>query len=282
MADLLVASATATAAADGGPEDVAIRLVMTDRALLDGDHEPAHLDGYGPVPAAWARDLVTTTLDATTRDATTRDAGGEVCASTAARVFVKRLLTDRDGALVAMDSRARVAPTGLAALIRTRDAGTCRTPWCDAPARHVDHVVPHARGGPTSANNSQGLCEACNQTKEALGWRSRVLVRSLSRKTPPGSAEGDGAEGDGADRDEADRDEAPPVRATRHGVEITTPTGHTYTSVAPPLPGAASHPGAARLSASAAKSPEVAAAPDECSIASPVEAWVAEWLTLVA
>lgn len=185
MADLLVASCTGAAPGSRGPEDVAVRLVMTDRALLDGDPEPAHLDGYGPVPAAWARDLVAAALDPAAESALgdggtagTNTAGqgadgggapGDGSPGPAARVFVKRLLTDRDGALVAMDSRARVAPAGLAALIRTRDAGTCRTPWCDAPARHVDHVVPHARGGPTNADNLQGLCEACNQAKEALG-----------------------------------------------------------------------------------------------------------------
>ena len=32
-----------------------IQLVMTDRTLFDGDDEPAHLTGYGPIPAALAR-----------------------------------------------------------------------------------------------------------------------------------------------------------------------------------------------------------------------------------
>jgi hypothetical protein len=57
MADTLVARIT------GNPTDtvpevppVAVRLVMTDRTLLAGDTEPAHLLGYGTVPAAWARD----------------------------------------------------------------------------------------------------------------------------------------------------------------------------------------------------------------------------------
>ena len=105
-----------------------------------------------------------------------------------------------DGSLVAMDSKRRRFPTGLRRLLQVRDR-TCRTPWCGAPIRHTDHVIPVAEGGPTSAANGQGLCEACNYTKQAPGWRAR-----------PGPA--------GA----GDR------------VEITTPTGHTYTSHPPPLP----------------------------------------------
>jgi hypothetical protein len=193
MADSLVSSLRTAAAAEAtgstpGSDDLAVRLVMTDRTLLDGDDEPARLEGYGPVPAAWARELVASTLD------------------TDARVFVTRLLVDPTGALVAAESRARIAPRGLAAQIRSRDGGTCRTSWCDAPIRHVDHVVPHAAGGRTSAEALQGLCEACNHIKQSLGWRAR---------TGP----------------------APPGHDGLHTVLTTTPTGHTYCSTAPPLPG---------------------------------------------
>ena len=260
--DSTVGSTLGTATGDPGvsarpgPEDVALRLVMTDRALLDGDDEPAHLDGYGTVPASWARALVASTLDPEVPDhpvvvpgpgrARRGDTVGvdpldplAVVVPPAARVFVKRLLTDAVGAVTAMDSRARLAPTSLAALVRTRDLGTCRTPWCDAPARHVDHVVPHARGGPTSAANSPGLCQACNLTKELAGWRARV------------------------------RDRAP--TPSRHTVTITTPTGHTYVSTAPLLPGSApAPPGAPATSTSAAQSQ------------SPVERWLAATLALVA
>lgn len=177
---------------------VALRLVMTDRALLAGPEqpgreEPARLDGYGTVTAAWARELVATALE---------DGAG---------VWVRRLLTDAVGGLAGMDSRSRIAPTGLADLIRTRDLGTCRTPRCDAPARHVDHVTPHARGGPTTERNGQSLCEACNYTKELSGWSAR------SMSGPAGGV---------------------------HTVVTTTPTGHTYRSTSPPLPGALAGAGA--------------------------------------
>ena len=86
-----------------------------------------------------------------------------------------------------------------AALVRDQ---YCRTSWCGAPVRHADHVTAWADGGATSEANGQGLCEACNYAKQAPGWHAR-----------PGP---DGA-GD--------------------LVETTTPTGHTYTSRPPPLPG---------------------------------------------
>lgn len=102
------------------------------------------------------------------------------------------------GSLVAMDSSAEPFQGRLAEFIRLRDR-VCRTPGCGAPIRHTDHVVPRARAGPTTADNGQGLCELCNYAKEADGWSARTV---------PGP---------------------------RHTVEITTPTGHVYTSTADPL-----------------------------------------------
>ncbi|MGN6415268.1 HNH endonuclease, partial [Flexivirga sp.] len=43
---------------------------------------------------------------------------------------------------------------------------TCRTPWCTAPIRHIDHIQRHTDGGDTSERNGQGLCERCNYDKE--------------------------------------------------------------------------------------------------------------------
>jgi hypothetical protein len=189
-----------------GPLDVAVRLVMTDRALLDGGSdagtEPAHLDGYGPVPAAWARELIAGSLD---------DGG---------RVFLTRLLTDPFGRLVGMESRARCAPPALAEFIRTRDGATCRTLFCDAPVRHIDHVTPHAHGGATRAAELQGLCEACNYTKQQPGWSATVT------STPPRPPD---------DSDIHNNAGLEPGSARE--VVTTTPTGHTYVSRAPALPG---------------------------------------------
>ncbi|MFC3688280.1 HNH endonuclease [Aquipuribacter hungaricus] len=216
MADTLVASVVQhpEVPAPAGERGAAVRLVMTDRALLDGGDEPADVEGYGPVPAGWARELLAGTLDR----------GDEV--------WLRRLvLSPVSGRPVATDSHARLAPRALADWVRTRDAGTCRTPWCDAPARHVDHVVPHARGGPTTAENLQGLCEACNHAKEAPGWRASVVLdRAVVGRGGAAAVRGDPLSDEPPDDGLAD--DGP------HTVVTRTPTGHRYRSVAPPLPGA--------------------------------------------
>ncbi|MDR6557111.1 hypothetical protein J2809_001462 [Arthrobacter pascens] len=189
MADDLVEWTTGT---PGGITGIEIQLIMTDRTLFQGDSEPARLTGYGVVPAGWARTMARAVEPASSEELS---------------VWVRRLYTaPGTGELVAMDSRARLFPAPLKRFIQARD-DTCRTPYCDAPIRHHDHIVPWHNGGTTSLENAAGLCEACNHTKEAPGW---------SVKPRPGPAR-------------ADR--------LRHTIELRTPTGHTYHSTAPPLPG---------------------------------------------
>lgn len=187
MADTLVARVTGRDPhVTGAP--VAIRLVMTDRTLLDDDTrsgggDPAVVPGYGSVPSEFARALIAR-------------AEGEL--------WLRRLFTDpRTGELVAMDARSRRFPNALRELIELRDQ-TCRTPWCDAPIRHIDHAVQASAGGPTDDRNGQGLCEACNYVKEAPGFSARPTADS---------------------------------RPGRHVIETITPTGHAYVSRPPPLPG---------------------------------------------
>ncbi|MCM3660335.1 DUF222 domain-containing protein [Georgenia satyanarayanai] len=188
MADALVARLTGSDAEV--PARVHLQLVMTDQSLAGGD-EPASVPEHGTVPAGWARELLRRAL---------ADEGG--CG-----VWVRRLLTDPVGHLVAMESRARHAPPGLAHYIATRDAGRCRTPHCDAPVRHIDHVVDHAKGGATDEANLGGRCERCNQDKAAPGWRSLPLGRG-----------------------DPSAPRAGPLIRTR------TPTGHVHTSPPPRLP----------------------------------------------
>ncbi|RYE38045.1 MAG: HNH endonuclease, partial [Hyphomicrobiales bacterium] len=79
---------------------------------------------------------------------------------------------------------------------------TCRTPWCDAPIRHHDHIQPREYEGPTTAHNGASLCAACNYAKQGAGWNAKP------HQLPGGL----------------------------HKIEIHTPTGHRYRSTAPPLP----------------------------------------------
>ncbi|PPB49799.1 HNH endonuclease [Arthrobacter pityocampae] len=264
MADALVERTTGT---PGGFSRVEVQLIMTDRTLLQGDSEPARLPGYGIVPAGWARDLLTTTDPGRTGEcgagrpagwSTERPAGlasgdavgwrdkrsadksagresgsagqpadqatglggnvadqsadqaaglAEASADPAAapgfQVWLRRLYTaPGTGELIGVESKARLFTPGQRRFVQARD-DLCRTPYCDAPIRHFDHIIPWHTNGPTTLANGAGLCEACNHTKELDGWRARTV-----------SAPGE-----------------------RHALKVTTPTGHTYHSTAPPLPG---------------------------------------------
>ena len=176
MADTLVARVVSSSSSQGSAGiGVTINVVVPDTVLLGGDGA-AHVLGHGPVPGDLVREWAT-------------DAD--------ALVALRRLYAAPDsGRLVAMDSRATVFPRALATMIAMRDQ-VCRTPWCDAPIRHSDHVKSRDEGGETSEANGQGLCEGCNHAKQATGWRAR------------------------------------PRPGPRHTVETTTPTGHRYRSRAP-------------------------------------------------
>ncbi len=187
MADLLV---TRLLGQDDGARPqvpITVNVVISDDVLLGERHDAAEVDGYGPVPGSVARALVGAAPDE--------------------QAAIRRLYArPSDGALVALESPSRCFPEALARLIRLRDR-TCRTPWCDAQIRHTDHVVGVQFGGATAAINGQGLCEACNYAKQAIGWRQRPVAG------PPG----------------------------RHRVDITTPTGTRHRSTAPPAPQPAVH-----------------------------------------
>ena len=184
MADTLVERVTGRPADVAQP--VAVNLLISDETLLANDDTAAVVDGYGPIPAAVARNLV-------------NDAATDI----RSRATLRRLYRHpRSGALVAMESRARRFPAGLATFIGLRDQ-RCRTPYCDAPIRHRDHARPHHRGGASTAANGLGLCERCNYVKEAKGWRVSATVDKTGL----------------------------------HRAEFTTPTGAHYRSGAPPTPG---------------------------------------------
>ena len=158
MADALVERVTGRSAAVATP--IAVNLVLSDETLLGGSSAPADISGYGPIPAAVARDLVSGAVSDERSRATVR------------RLYAR----PATGALVAMESRARLFPRGLAAFIRFRDQ-RCRTPYCDAPIRHLDHARPWEGGGPTHAGNGLGLCERCNYVKQVAGWSVRPECR---------------------------------------------------------------------------------------------------------
>jgi hypothetical protein len=182
MADTLVERITGQAQATDVSVEVGI--VIPVESLLDPDHPgTAEVTGYGPIPAGTAHDIL---------------------AATHATRWWRRLFTRPDHLLVGGDPRRRRFDGFLAHLIGRRDHGRCRDPYCDAPIRHIDHIRPHRRGGPTDYPNGRGVCARGNFVREMPGWQTDLIHDGLSDQP--------------------------------HTVRTTTPTGHSYTSTAGPAP----------------------------------------------
>jgi hypothetical protein len=166
---------------EAGDMQIHLHIVLSDASLFGWGNEPAEVLGYGPIPAELAGRIAAAGLD---RNATT---------------WFRRFYTAPDtGQLAAMDAKARHFPDTLKEFLLVRDR-RCRIPYCDAPARHADHVHDHALGGPTSAGNGQMTSADCNFTKQAPGWTH--------------TAHPDGT------------------------ITVTTPTGHQHHSRPPTPPG---------------------------------------------
>ncbi|HEX2857579.1 MAG TPA: HNH endonuclease [Propionibacteriaceae bacterium] len=203
MADELVIRLTGQTTAEAVP--IGLHLILPAEVLLNrrgrhttGDRtageRPGVVLGHGPIPAELAGDLVV--------------------AAPPLRSWIRRLYQAPTGRLVAMESRRRLFPSGLAEFITIRDQ-ICRTPYCDAPIRHIDHMHPKAAGGPTGAANGQGLCERCNHARQALGWTAHTIVRDLAMEAGVGDRRADRPHEEWGDE-----------------VRLTTPTGHRYRSPA--------------------------------------------------
>ena len=86
---------------------------------------------------------------------------------------VRCIVTDSTGRAVAMTSKQRLFTGPLADAIRLTST-TCTHPGCLAPAStsQLDHLVPHSRGGPTSAINGGPVCDHHNPWRYAAGART--------------------------------------------------------------------------------------------------------------
>jgi hypothetical protein len=182
MADTLVERVTGQVTATDVNVEVAV--VIPVGALTAPDTAAtAEVVGHGPIPAALAKDIL---------------------AASRGKRWWRRLFTAPHGGIAGGDSSRRCFDGTLAALIGYRDGDRCREPFCDAPARQVDHIVAHRAGGPTSFINGRAACVRSNQVREMPGWSLRLVHHGLGDHP--------------------------------HTVATTTPTGHTYTSRAGPAP----------------------------------------------
>jgi len=111
-----------------------------------GDHGPATLEGYGPIPMDQALALAGT-----------------------AKSFI-RLLTDPETGTVLSIGRDRYRPpTDLGRWITYRDE-TCRKPNCNCSAHRsdIDHTIAWAAGGNTAYDNLAAQCPPDHTLKHAM------------------------------------------------------------------------------------------------------------------
>lgn len=163
MADLFVELLTGQTTANGVTAEILV--IMHDTTLFGDDDLPAWIVGHGPLPAGTAKDWL---------------------ADPDAKKFLRRMYTrPADGQLVALESKRRRFPEGLAKMLRIRE-DICATPWCNSPVQDSDHRQPWAQGGTTTWDNGTGLCKRCNQRKENRGWTYTGTPDLLTVTTPTG------------------------------------------------------------------------------------------------
>lgn len=212
MADTLVERLTGVSAVTGPPPPHAqVQVVVKASTLTGANDHPALIVGHGPVTAAEARS-VAASATATWRRLVVDEAGRAVTmdrttrpASTAAGAggaAADWLEQPIDWTVPGLDTASRCFTGDLRTFVFARD-GTCRMPVCATRITDGDHIRAYAAGGRTTAANGQGLSRRCHHLRDLPGWH---------------------------------------VTGTAQRTIWTTPTGHRYQSLPPPVLGWGSEP----------------------------------------
>ena len=139
-----------------------INVVVPDSVLLGDDDGFGWVEHYGPVPGDLLREWI----------AANAEQGVDQ--------WVRRLYASpKTGELVSMDSKSRRFEGALADYLRLRDR-QCRTRYCDAPVRHLDH----ARGPRRWRSDQRGQRARALRILQLRQGCPR-LVRQAATRTPP-------------------------------------------------------------------------------------------------
>jgi hypothetical protein len=130
-------------------------------ALMGLTDEPAMLDGYGPIPASMARNLV-----------------GEGASS-----FHRVLVDPRDGAPLEIGRESYRIPPAMRRWLRLRD-GKCPFPGCSSQSldNEADHILAWADGGTTGISNLGQPCPKHHRLKHTSAWTPGPATKDQ----PPG------------------------------------------------------------------------------------------------
>ncbi|WP_190990825.1 HNH endonuclease signature motif containing protein [Pseudarthrobacter sulfonivorans] len=130
-------------------------------SLLGATDEPAMLDGYGPIPASMARDLVATGADS----------------------FYRVLVDPRDGAPLEIGRTSYRLTKAMRQWLRLRD-GKCSFPGCSNNSldNEADHLLAWHKGGTTGISNLGQACPAHHKLRHASPWTPTPATKN----EPPG------------------------------------------------------------------------------------------------
>ncbi|SOC51324.1 HNH endonuclease [Ornithinimicrobium cerasi] len=188
MADELVARLTGRAVVDG--IDVEVGLVMTDAAVFGGASDAADLEGYGPIPAEMARDL----LRATVGDEATPEGTGTTvppqCAEggrcTAWDCRLAHGVPPPAAGPTASDSTASdstasdsATPTPASGSPTPRPAGSAST-TPGSPASGSATPGPATSGSPTPASATSGTGQGEGSARAAQAWVRRLYADAVT------------------------------------------------------------------------------------------------------
>ncbi|MDQ0664068.1 hypothetical protein QFZ35_002566 [Arthrobacter ulcerisalmonis] len=130
-------------------------------SLLGATEEPAMLDGYGPIPASMARNLVANGADS----------------------FHRVLVDPRDGAPLEIGRTSYRLTKAMRNWLRMRD-GKCPFPGCSNHSldNEADHLLAWHHGGTTGISNLGQPCPRHHRLKHTSGWRPTQATKN----EPPG------------------------------------------------------------------------------------------------
>jgi hypothetical protein len=130
-------------------------------ALMGLTDEPAVLDGYGPIPASMARDLVANGADS----------------------FHRVLVDPRDGAPLEIGRTSYRVTKAMRNWLRLRD-GKCPFPGCNNNSldNEADHLLAWQHGGTTGISNLGQPCPKHHKLRHTSGWTPTPATKD----EPPG------------------------------------------------------------------------------------------------
>ncbi|MBT2532657.1 DUF222 domain-containing protein, partial [Arthrobacter sp. ISL-48] len=138
-----------------------VLLTVPVLSLIGAGEEPATLDGYGPIPASMARQLV----------------------ADGAESFHRVLTDPRDGAPLEIGRTSYRVPTAMRQWLRIRD-GKCPFPGCNNHSldNEADHLLAWADGGTTGITNLGQPCHKHHRLKHTSAWKPTPATQNK----PPG------------------------------------------------------------------------------------------------